>query len=113
MEPTLFQVDKQAIFPQYVQDLPHGFHMTPSLILNIDKDVIQIQNDKNIELLYQDLVDITLEACWGIRKSEKLHLVLKITVSDSKSHLPLVTFLDPHSMIDISQIQLGKSLCST
>ena len=67
MKPTLLEVGKQAIFPQYIQDLPHGFHVIPSLILSVDEDVIQIHDDKDIKLLCQDLVDVTLEACWGIR----------------------------------------------
>ena len=66
MEPTLLQIGKQAIFPQNLQDLPHGFHVTLTLILSVDEDIIQIHNDKNIELLCQDLVDIALEAGWSV-----------------------------------------------
>ena len=62
MKPTLLQVGKQAIFPQDVQDPPHGFHVTPSLILSVDEDVIQIHDDEDIELFCQDLVDVALEA---------------------------------------------------
>ena len=40
--------------------------MTPSLILDVDEDVIQIYDDEDIKLFYQDLVDLTLEACLGI-----------------------------------------------
>ena len=66
MEPTLLEVGKQAIFPQYIQDPPYSFYVTPSLILIVDEDVIQIHDDKDIAFLRQDLVDVTLEACWGI-----------------------------------------------
>ena len=41
--------------------------MTLAWILGIDEDVIQINNDKDIKLFGQDLIDITLEACWSIR----------------------------------------------
>ena len=40
MEPTLLQISKQAIFPQKIQYPPHGFYMTLTLILSVDKDVI-------------------------------------------------------------------------
>ena len=40
MKLTLFQIDKQAIFLWNIQDLPHGFHVTLTLILGIDEDVI-------------------------------------------------------------------------
>ena len=66
MKLTLFQIGKQAIFFQKVQYSLHGFHVTLSLIFSIDKDVIQIYNDKNIKLFCQDLIDITLEASRSI-----------------------------------------------
>ena len=63
MEPTLLQIGKQAIFLQKVQYPPHGFHVTLTLILSVDEDVIQIHDDnKDIKLFCQDLVDIALEA---------------------------------------------------
>ena len=62
MELTLLQIGKQAIFPQNLQDSPYCFHVTLTLILSVDEDVIQIHDDENIELFYQDLVDIALEA---------------------------------------------------
>ena len=63
IKPTLLQIGKQVIFPQKVQHLLYGFHVTLAWILGIDEDVIQIHDDKDIELFYQDLVDIILEAC--------------------------------------------------
>ena len=62
MKPTLLQIGKQAIFPQNLQDPPHCFYVTLILILSVDEDVIQIHNDKDIKLFYQNLVDIALEA---------------------------------------------------
>ena len=62
MESTLLQIGKQAIFSQNLQDSPYCFHVTLTLILSVDEDVIQIHNNKNIKLLCQDLVDIALEA---------------------------------------------------
>ena len=62
MKPTLLQIGKQAIFPQNLQDLPHCFHVTLTLILSVDEDVIQIHYNKDIKLFCQDLVDIALEA---------------------------------------------------
>ena len=35
--------------------------MTFSLIFNIDEDVIQIYNNKDIKFFYKDLVNIALE----------------------------------------------------
>ena len=113
MKPTLLQVGKQTIISQDVQDLSHSFHITPSLILSVDEDVIQIHNDEDIELLRQNLVDVTLEACWGIKSSKRHHLVFKVIVSGLKSRLPLVTFFDPYLVVGTNQIQLDEPLCLT
>ena len=37
--------------------------MTLAWILNIDKDIIQINNNKNVKLFSQNIIDITLKAC--------------------------------------------------
>ena len=66
MELTLFQIGKKAIFPQNVSDPLHDFHVILALILSINKDVIQVHNDKNINFFYQDLIDVTLEAGRGV-----------------------------------------------
>ena len=113
MEPTLFQVGKQAIFSQDVQDLRYSFYVTPFLILSIDEDVIQINNDEDIKFLYQDLINVTLDACWGIRQSEQHHLVLEVTVSGLKSRFSFVTFFDLYLVVGTGQIQLGEPLCLT
>ena len=67
MEPTLLQIGKQVIFPLKVQYPPHDIHLTLTLILGVDENVIQIYNDKDIELFWQDLVDIVLEAGQSVR----------------------------------------------
>ena len=66
MEPTFLQIGKQAIFLQNLQDLPHYFYMTLTLILNIDEDVIQIYDNEDIKVFCQDLVDIALKASWSV-----------------------------------------------
>ena len=50
MEPTSLHIGKQAIFPQKIQYPPRGLHVTLTLILSVDKDVIQIHDDKDIKL---------------------------------------------------------------
>ena len=62
MEPTLFQIGKKTIFPQNIQHPLHGLYMALAAIFGVNEDVIQVNNDKNIELFGQDLIDIALEA---------------------------------------------------
>ena len=63
---TLFLINIEAMFPQNIQHLPYGLYFTLARVFGIDEDIIQIHYDKDIELFCQDLIDITLEACWCI-----------------------------------------------
>ena len=62
MEPTPFQIGKKTIFLQKIQHSLHGFYITLAFIFSVNKDVIQVNDDKNIELLGRDLINIALEA---------------------------------------------------
>ena len=67
MKSTFLQVDKKLMPPQNIQYLPYSFYVTLARILGIDEDVIQVNDDKNVKLLSQDLINITLEARRCIR----------------------------------------------
>ncbi len=79
-------------------------------ILNINKDVIQIYNNKDIELLYQDLIGISLDYNRCISQSKRYYLVLEMTIAGFESCFSFIPFLNPHLMIDIHKSKLGKTL---
>ena len=83
-----------------------------SVIISVDQDVIQIHNDEDVELLRKDLVDVPLKACWGVRQTERHHLVLEVTVSSPERGLPFVPLSDSHSMVGTGKVELGESFCS-
>ena len=62
METAFFEVSKKAVFSQFLQNPSNGIDVSFAWVLNIDEDVIKVNNDKNIEFLGQDLVNIALEA---------------------------------------------------
>ncbi len=82
------------------------------LILIIDKNVIQIYNNKYIRLFCQNLVDIVLESDWYIGQSKRYYLVLKMAIAGFKDRLLFIAFLDLHPMIGISKIELDKTSSS-
>ena len=67
MKPTLLQVGKQRELPELFQHPLYGCDVSISVIISVDQDVIQIHNDEDVKLLRKDLVDVPLEACWGVR----------------------------------------------
>ena len=62
MKSTLFQVNIQQELPKLFQNPPYGCDVSIFVIINIDEDIIQIHDSKNVKLLSKNLVDIFLEA---------------------------------------------------
>ena len=85
--------------------------MAFALIFGVDKDIIQIHNDENIELFRKDLIDIVLECCQSIGQSERYYLILEVAVSGLESSLPLISFTNFHPMIGTGEVKLGKLPC--
>lgn len=46
----------------------------------MNKNVIQVYNDKNFEFHYQNLDNIVLKAYQSIVKFERYHLILKVSI---------------------------------
>ena len=79
-------------------------------MININENVIQMHNDKDVKLLSKYLVDVSLEAYWCVCQTKRHHLVLKVTVSSLERGLPLVSFADSYLMVCTSKVELGKLL---
>ena len=62
METTFFEVGKKAVSPQFLKKPSNGVDMSLAFVLSVDEDVIEVNNDKNIDFLGQNLVNIALEA---------------------------------------------------
>ena len=99
MEPAILQIGKETVFPKVFEYLLNGFDVSLAGIFSIDQDVVQVYNDKDIELLGQDLIDVTLKDSRSVRETKGHDLILKVAISSSKNHFSLVTFSDSHSMV--------------
>lgn len=74
----------------------YSLNMWLAKVFDIDQNIVQIYNDKDIKLLYKNLIDIVLKVSKSIRKSKKYDLVLKIVVLSPKAIfylLPLQIFI--------------------
>ena len=52
MKMTLFQVGKQAVFPEFSKDLSDSFYVTLAGVFSINQDVIKVYNDENIKFFH-------------------------------------------------------------
>ncbi len=84
-----------------------------ALAFSVDEDVIEIHYYKDVELLGQDLVDVTLKRGRCIGQSERHNLVLEIAVAGPEGRLQFVVFFDTHSMVGVGQIELGETSSPT
>ena len=49
MKTTLFQVGKQAVFPEFSEDPPDSFHVNLAGVFGVNQDVIKVHDDENIK----------------------------------------------------------------
>ena len=49
MKIILFQVNKQAVFSEFSEDLLYSFHVTLAGVFGVNQDVIKVYDDKNIK----------------------------------------------------------------
>ena len=101
------------MFPKFSKNLLNSFHVTLAGVFSINKDVIEVHNDKNIKFFYYDFFDLALEAGEGIKKTKMHKLVFEMAVLHLESCFSLVTFPNSHLIIYICQVQLSKILTST
>ena len=80
------------------------------VIINVDENVIQIFNNKNVELFRKDLIHIFLEACWCVYQPKKHYLVLKVAVSSLEYGFSLNFFADSYSIVCTGKVELGEPL---
>ncbi len=109
MKMAVLEVGIQLVLPQLVQHPLNGLDMLFALVLSVDEDVIKVQYHKDVELLCQDLIDVTLKYGRCVGQSERHDLVLEIAIAGPEGRLLFVSFLNPHSMVGIGQIDLGET----
>ena len=77
-------------------------------IFDIDEDIIQIYNNKNIKLFRKNLINIALENCQSDNQPIGYYLILKIAISDLKNDFLLISFANSHLVIGTYEVELDK-----
>lgn len=68
------------------------------------KNIFEINNDKNIKVLGNNLINKTLKPILSIKKSIKYYLIAKVIISSLNNYCPLIIFFNPHYMINTCEI---------
>ena len=77
-------------------------------VFSINKDIIEIKDDKDIKLLSQDLIDVSLETGRWIKEPKKHYLILKVAVSSLESHFIFIAFFNSHLMVSTCEFELSE-----
>ena len=91
-----------------VQYLSNNLYIFFIFALSMDEDVIEVYYHNDIKFLCQDLANIILGCSWYISESKRHDLVLEVAIAGPEGRLLFVSFLNPHWMIGISQINLDE-----
>ena len=105
---TLFEVSKKAVFLQFFEIWLNDMDTRLTWFFGIDKNIIYINNDKNIKILKQDLINIILKTGQSVRELKRHYLVLKVTVLSLKSLFQFIAFFYHHLMVSTCEIKLDE-----
>ena len=80
---------------------------------SIDKNVIKIYYQENVELLYQNFVYVILQYGWCISESKKHDLVFEVAIMGFEGRFQFISFSNPHLVVGIGQNELDELLSLT
>ena len=90
------------MLPQLIQHPLNNLYILFVFTFGIDKNIIEVYYHNKVELLCQDLIDITLKHGRYISQSKRHHPVLKMAIAGLEDRLAFVSFSNYHLMIGIS-----------
>ena len=109
---TLLEIGKKAVFAQFLKNPSNGSDVSLTWVFNVDRNVIKVNNDKDIEFLSHDLVNIALEAGRCIRQPKKHYLVLEVIVLSPENRVLFIAFFYPYPMVSTHEVELDGPFCS-
>lgn len=74
---TFYYISKELEFLKLVKNQTYGFYMWLAWLLDINQNIIQIHNDKNIKLFNKNLIDAALKTGRNIKSSKNITWYLK------------------------------------
>ena len=78
-------------------------------IFRKDKNVIQIDDNKLVQQVPEDLIKKVLKHDWGITQPKRHDQVFVMAISSVKRSLPFITFSYSNDVVRPSEIQLSEN----
>src|SRR5271167_1422208 len=73
-----------------------------------DKDVIQVNDDKDIQVVPEHIIHEMLEDCRGIGEAKRHHKVLKMAITGAEGSFPLIPRANPNKVVSPMKVNLGE-----
>lgn len=110
----------KTIFPvvSIPQMLFQLFENSPNRInvicfIGVDRHVNKINNDKVVQLLDKNFINIALKTCWSVGEVKWHYLILKVAVLIFEHCLLFISLTNPHPMIWIGLVKLCEKFGPT
>ena len=111
MKTTLLDIDKKTIFSQFLENSLNDSNVSFAWVFGVDKDVIKVNNDKNMKFVGHDFVNIALETGRCIGQPKRHYSVHEVPVSSPENRLPFIALFYPHPIINTREVELGELFC--
>ena len=97
-----------SIKTSLVETLESFFHMLVMLghVIRVDKYIIQIDHDIDIQKIRENIVHEMLESCRSIGKTKGHYRPFKWSIMCSKDSLPFITVSNVNQMVSMAKIYL-------
>src|SRR5277367_470544 len=73
-----------------------------------DKDIIKINNTKDIEEFTKTIVSISLKRCRGVSQTKGHDKVFEVTIASTEGGFVFIAFCDPQLIVRICHIEARK-----
>ena len=94
------------------QSLEHPSDMDVVFLLRLaeDQDVVQVDDNKDVGHIAEDVVHEVLECCRGVGHSKRHYEALEGTVARVERGLPFVSGQDPDVVVSRAEVNLHEEL---
>ena len=73
----------------------------------VNKDIVKVNHNTNIEHVCENSIDEMLEGCWGIREPKGHNQPFIETIARVEHSFPLVAFMDADKVICMAEVNLS------